>query len=90
MVFPHYIFFIINIIIVFIILIIDKKNIKKYIFLSLLGLIFAFIFETATTNLGFWYYYSEPKIPIISLYTWLLYIPYLSFCYFIGNKLENV
>jgi hypothetical protein len=82
----HYVFFIINILLFFIILIIDRHNVRKYIYLSIITLVFAYIFETLTTYLGFWHYTSIPKIPLISLYTWLLYVPYISICYFIGRK----
>ena len=65
----------------------DRKNIRKYVLLNAIGLVLAYMFETATTYLGFWYYVSEPKIPLVSLYAWLFYVPYLSFCYYIGNRL---
>ena len=68
-----------------VVLYVDKKRIKEYAWLIGIGLILAFIFETFTTYLGFWNYYSEPKIPLISLYTWLLYMPYLTLCYFFGK-----
>jgi len=83
----HYVFFILNMIIFAAILIIDKKNYKDYIWLSAIGLVFAYVFETSTTYLGFWYYHSVPQIPLVSLYTWLLYVPYLSMCYYIGRRL---
>lgn len=81
----HYTFFIINFLLFTILMFIDRKRIKDYLWLICIGLVFAYIFESVTTYLGFWIYYSEPKIPLISLYTWLLYAPYLSFCYFIGQ-----
>ena len=87
--FPHLFFTLINFAILLVVLLIDRKNIKNYVFLGIFGLAAAFVFETATTALGFWYYHSEPKIPIISLYTWLLYVPYVSFCYFVGTKLVS-
>jgi ABC-type enterochelin transport system permease subunit len=76
-----------NFIILFIVVLLDRRRLKDYVLLSALGLAFALIFENVTTFLGFWYYHSEPKILLLSLYSWLLYIPYLGFCYFIGGKL---
>lgn len=87
--FPHLFFTLINFAILIVVLFAERKNLKDYVFLGILGLVAAFVFETATTALGFWHYHSEPKIFIISIYTWLLYIPYLSFCYFIGNRLAD-
>ena len=82
----HSLFTLMNFVILLVVLLIDRKNFKNYVFLGIFGLAAAFIFETATTALGFWYYHSLPKIGIISFYTWLLYVPYLSFCYFIGVR----
>jgi hypothetical protein len=81
----HLVFFLLNLGVLAIILIIDKANIKKYVLLLSIGLVLAFIFETVTIYLGFWHYHSQPNVPLISLYTWLLYAPYLSYCYYIGN-----
>lgn len=63
----------------------DRQRLRDYALLSALGLIAALMFENVTTYLGFWIYHSEPKIVLVSLYTWLLYMPYLSFTYCIGN-----
>lgn len=86
---PHLFFALFNFAVLLVVLLVDKKNIKNYVLLGIFGLAAAFVFETATTALGFWYYHSEPKVFVISLYTWLLYIPYLSFCYFIGSRLAG-
>ncbi|MBU0472375.1 MAG: hypothetical protein KKF89_02620 [Nanoarchaeota archaeon] len=83
----HFLFLILNTFVLSIILIIDRKNLKSYLLLSFLGLIVAFIFETVMTYYGFWTYYAEPKIPLISLCTWLMYIHYLAYSYFIGTRL---
>jgi|GEM_PF-1799339 len=80
-----YIFFIISMAILATVLIIDRKRIKKHLWVISIGLILAFIFETGTTYLGFWIYHASPKIIIISLYSWLEYMPYLSLCYFAGG-----
>jgi len=82
----HLTFFLLNLAVAFVVFYIDRKRIKSYVLLIAFGLVAAFIFETATTAAGFWQYHSQPKIFLISLYSWLLYIPYLSFCYFIGNR----
>jgi hypothetical protein len=85
----HYLFVIINFLILGVILYIDRHRLKEYLGLFALGLLCAYIFETVTTLLGFWQYHSSPKIPIISMFTWVLYVPYLGFCYFLGDKLVN-
>ncbi|MBI3036975.1 hypothetical protein HYY73_04480 [Candidatus Woesearchaeota archaeon] len=86
----HSSFFLLNLALTAAVVVIDRRRIRDYFFLWLLGLAAAFVFETATTALGFWNYHSEPKVFLISLYTWLLYVPYLSFCYFVGNVVSNV
>ena len=82
----HLLFTLIGMMVLAVILFMDKKHIKEYLWLMIIGLIFAYIFETVMTYLGFWTYYSSPKIPIMSLYTWLGYMPYLSICYFLGKR----
>ena len=67
----------------------DRKHLRDYIILSAVGLAAAFVFENFTTYFGFWIYHSEPKILLISLYTWLLYVPYLGFCYFVGRRFSK-
>jgi hypothetical protein len=86
----HYIFFIINLIILGSILFIDRKRLNDYYWIIGIGLLFAYVFETITTYLGFWQYHSLPLIPLISLYTWLLYATYLSLIYFIANMFMKV
>jgi len=85
----HLVFLIINFFIFFIILYLDKKNVRNYLYIAGIGLILAFIFENVTIASGFWLYHSEPKILLVSLYTWLLYVPYLGFCYFAANKVRK-
>ncbi len=82
----HIVFFALNIFLALLILATDRKNFRSYLVLGFVGLLLAYVFETVTTYLGFWYYHSEPRIPLVSLYTWLMYFPYLSFCYFIGKR----
>ena len=83
----HYVFVIINFIILIILLVIDKKRIKDYISLGLLAMFLDLIFEQIPIRAGFWIYNSEPKIFGFSFYMWILYFPYISICYFLGNKL---
>ena len=85
----HLYFFLLNFCVFLIIIFLDKKKYKDYLLLILFALILAFVFENFTIHLGLWYYHSEPKILFLSLYTWLLYIPYLSFCYFVSNKVAK-
>ena len=63
----------------------DRKDAKNYLLLGLFGLACAFVFENITAYLGFWQYHDVPVLPLISVYNWLLYVPYLGFCYFIGK-----
>lgn len=83
----HVYFFLLNFALFFAILLIDRKKWKTYALLSLFTLVAAFIFENFTVFIGLWYYHSEPKVLFLSLYTWLLYVPYINFCYFLSNKL---
>jgi len=82
----HIVFLALNYAILLAVVFIDRKRTREYALLGAFTLIAAFIFENATTYLGLWYYHSEPKIMFISLYSWLLYVPYISFCYFAANK----
>ena len=85
----HLLFLALNYIVFLVLIYIDKKDWKTYAFISLVGLFLAFIFENVTTYWGFWYYHSEPKVPFVSLYTLLLYVPYLSFSHFIVRRLDR-
>jgi len=83
----HAYFFLFNFIIFLVIILLDRKKYKDYIFLGLLALLFDAVFEIFPIATGMWYYHSEPKVLGMSLYTWLLYIPYLSICYFVSNRM---
>lgn len=83
----HTYFLILNFAAFFLVVFLDSKKWKDYLILGIFTLVLAFIFENATAYLGFWYYNSEPMLLLISLYTWLLYVPYISFCYFVSNRL---
>lgn len=81
----HIHFFIFNLAVTAVIWYIDRKRIKEYAVLSCITLFLAAIFENATTFLGFWSYHSEPKFILISVYPWLMYVSYISYCYFFAN-----
>lgn len=82
----HVYLFLLNFLLCFLIVLLDRKKYKNYFLLWAIVLILSFIFENLTTYMGLWHYHVEPKVPFFSLYTWLLYVPYISFCYFISNK----
>lgn len=65
----------------------ERKNIRTYLALGIFTVILALIFEEACTSLGFWSYYSEPKIIQASLLPVIMYFHYICFCYFTGNWL---
>ena len=71
------------------ILYIDRKNLKNYVYLGILAMIMALVFEELSVVLGFWEYYSLPKIINVSIFTIINYFHYLVFCYFAGNKLSR-
>jgi len=73
-----------------IVLLIDRKMIRKYILLGIFTIICATIYESITTYLGFWFHYSQPQIlGGASIWTLLGYFPYISYSYFLGNKLTK-
>jgi hypothetical protein len=79
-------FFSLNWVLCLIVVLLNKTQYKTYFFLWAIVLLLSFIFENGTTYMGLWYYHAEPKVPFVSLATWLLYAPYISFCYFIANR----
>lgn len=85
----HLLFLALNYLVFLALVYVDRKDWKKYAYISLLGLLLAFVFENVTAYWGFWHYYSEPRVPFVSLYTLLLYVPYLSFSHFIVRRLEK-
>ncbi len=85
----HAYFFAINFAIFIAILLLDRTRWKNYIALGLLAMLLDVIFEVIPIGAGIWNYYSEPKVFGMSLYTWLLYIPYLGFCYFASNVVRK-
>ncbi|MBI4176667.1 MAG: hypothetical protein HY518_05655 [Candidatus Aenigmarchaeota archaeon] len=83
----HLHFLLLNFAVFFAILFIDRKKYRDYIFIGLLALLLDAAFEVIPLSAGIWAYHSEPLLLGISLYTWLLYVPYLGFCYFVSNRL---
>jgi hypothetical protein len=83
----HYLFFLLATIPLLAVLLLDRKRFRIYALLAGFILVLAFLFETICSLLGFWQYFSLPQMPIVSLYTWLLYAHYGIFCYCIGTKL---
>jgi hypothetical protein len=81
----HVHFFIFNLAVTAAIWYIDRKRIREYVVLSCITLFLAAIFENVTTFWGFWNYHSEPKFILISVYSWLMYVSYISYCYFFAN-----
>jgi len=67
----------------------DRKKWKTYISLGLLAMLLDLFFEMLPLSAGIWQYHSEPIIFGLSLYAWLLYIPYLGFCYFAANRVRK-
>lgn len=82
----HLHFFLMNFVAFLLMVLADRKRWRDYIILAVLGLAMALVFENATTLMGFWHYHSEPKVLLVSFYSWLLYIPYLGFCYFASRR----
>jgi len=82
----HIAFLALNYAVLFAMVLVDRKRARDYALLGAFTLAAAFVFENATTYMGFWHYHSEPKALLISFYSWLLYVPYISFCYFAANK----
>lgn len=80
-------FTLINFIILGIILYIDRKRLKEYEILFVVAIVAAFIFENIAAFLGFWQYHTGFNILLISFYTWVLYLPHIGYCYFLGNRL---
>ncbi|MCK4827378.1 hypothetical protein KA005_67225 [bacterium] len=63
----------------------DRKNVKTYLGIGLLGLGLDVIWDPLAMHFDLWYYSSFPQVFGISVYTLLLYIHYLTFWYFFGN-----
>jgi len=83
----HLVFLIINIIILLLIYYFDRKHLKDHIILGVLAFFGAIAFEIIPLLLGFWSHNSTPKIWIFSVYSFILYFPFISISYFLANKL---
>ena len=65
----------------------ERKNLKYYVALGVFALCADIVFEAPfAVPLGFWNYYGTAQLFGISVWTLILYIHYLGFCYFLGNK----
>ncbi|HIH31231.1 TPA: hypothetical protein HA235_00840 [Candidatus Woesearchaeota archaeon] len=82
----HSIFLLINFALMGIVYYIDRENILDHIVLGILAFFGAIVFEIIPIMFGFWTHYSEPKIWLLSLYSFLLYFPFISFSYFLARK----
>lgn len=82
----HIQFLILNFAVFLAIVFYDRKRWKAYVSLGLLAMLLDLIFEIVPIYAGIWQYHSQPMIFGLSLYVWLLYIPYLGFCYFAANR----
>lgn len=82
----HVYFFLLNFLVFVLIVAQGRKNWKDYALLGVFAMILDLIFEIIPVAAGVWSYHSKPIIFGLSLYTWLLYVPYLGFCYFSANR----
>ncbi len=64
----------------------DRKNIVKYLGIGILAIFLDLIWDPIGMSFGLWRYASQPQIFGMSVYMLLLYVHYLSFSYFLGNK----
>ena len=85
----HIYFLILNFAIFLAIVFYDRKRWKAYVSLGLLAMLLDAVFEIVPIAAGIWQYHSEPMIISMSLYAWLLYIPYLGFCYFAAGRVRK-
>ncbi len=85
----HYLFVVLFTIPLLVILLIERKQFKKYLSLGITVMVAAFILENTTTYLGFWHHLSTPHIPYVSVWTLILYLHYISFCYYFGNRVSK-
>ena len=64
----------------------DRKNIDKYIIIGAVAVLLAVPFELMCTWMGVWVHYSEPKFLGLSLYSILLYFPFVGYAYYLAKK----
>jgi len=82
----HIIFFIFSMILWLIILCVDRKDIAKYLTFGALAALLAVPFELLSTWIGVWVHYSQPQVLGLSVYSILLYFPFVGFTYFLAKK----
>lgn len=83
----HYLFFILVSIPLTALFLYDRKNVKKYLVLGVLAILLDLLWDPFWINMGLWSYSSQPQVLGASVYMLLLYVHYMSFCYFMGNKI---
>ena len=86
----HYVFFLMNIGILLIVYYFDRKKIKDHLILGIIAFFGAIAFEILPILLGFWTHHAEPKVWIFSVFSFLLYFPFISFSYFAANRLLSI
>ena len=69
------------------VLFLDRKRWRGYALLGPLAMLLDLVFEAYPLSIGIWTYHALPKVAGLSLFAWLMYIPYLGFCYFAANRL---
>lgn len=82
----HVVFFLLHFLVFLFILVADRRHARDYLLVGLLALGLDLVFEILPLQFGIWSYTSAPFVAGISLYTWLLYLPYLAFCLFCTNQ----
>jgi hypothetical protein len=85
----HLTFFIVLTIPLAVLFLYDKKNIKTYLGLGLLAMALDSVWDPLAMSFGLWHYSSQPQILGMSVYMLLLYLHYLSFCFFLGNRVND-
>jgi len=85
----HWIFFTIMTIPLALILWYDRKNIRTYLGIGMLGLALDIVWDPIAMYFGLWYYSSWPQVFGISVYTLIMYIHYFTLCYFCSNRLAS-
>lgn len=86
----HSIFFLLITAPFLMILWIDRKNLRTYVQLGLFAVILDLIWDPIGIHFNLWYYNSLPQVFGVSIYTLILYVHYLTFCYFFGNRLNSL
>ena len=86
----HLTFFILNLAALVVIYYIDRKNLTIHLSLGIMAFFAAIAFEIVPILGGFWVHHSTPKIGLFSVYSFLLYFPFISFSYFLANKIFRI